>query len=140
MPQSDQSCQHPGQHDQSATSGVGGAPKLAGPAQPFTIEARIIQGTATLILSGELDVIVMPALAGHLTQILASKPRHLIFDMARVTFIDCATARLITRTGQSLPSSGRVLIQQPSAAVRRVLELTGLASHCDIRGRTTNAS
>lgn len=132
MPQTDQSCQQPGQHDQSASSGVGGAPILAGPTQPYAVEASIIQGTATVVLSGELDVIVMPALVEHLMPILASKPGHLIFDMAGVTFIDCATARLITRTGQSLPPGGRVLIRRPSAVVRRILDVTGFASCCDI--------
>jgi anti-anti-sigma factor len=67
-----------------------------------------------------------------LMPILASKPGHLIFDMAGVTFIDCATARLITRTGQSLPPGGRVLIRRPSAVVRRILDVTGFASCCDI--------
>lgn len=128
MPHTDQ----PGQHDQPARSSVGAGPTLAGSAQPFAVEARIIQGTATVVLSGELDVIVMPVLTLHLTRILASKPGHLIFDMARVTFIDCATARLIIRTGQSLPSSGQVLIRQPSAVVRQVLEVTGLTDCCDI--------
>jgi anti-anti-sigma factor len=111
---------------------------MAGQTQPFAIEARIIQGTATVVLSGELDVSVMPALAEHLARIMASKPGHLIFDMARVTFIDCATARLIIRAGESLPSGGRALIRHPSAIVRRVLELTGLASRCDIGGRTAS--
>jgi anti-anti-sigma factor len=132
MPKPDQPCQYLGQHDQPATASVGGAPKLAAPAQPFAIEARINQGTATVALSGELDVTVMTALAEHLTLILASKPGHLVFDMARVAFIDCATTWLITRTGQYLPPGSRVLIRQPSAAVRRVLGITGLASRCEI--------
>lgn len=132
MPQTDQPCQQPGQHDQPARSGVGATPASAGPAQPFAVEARITQGTATVVLSGELDVIVMPALTARLTRILASKPGHLIFDMARVTFIDCATARLIIRTGQPPSSSGRVLIRQPSAVVRQVLEVAGLTDGCDI--------
>jgi anti-sigma B factor antagonist len=132
MPQTDQSYQQPGQHDHPARPGVGTSSTPAGPAQPFAVEARIIQEAATVILSGELDVIVMPVLAAHLTRVLASKPKHLIFDMAKITFIDCATARLIIGTRQRLPPRSRVLIRQPSAAVRQVLEVTGLADNCDI--------
>lgn len=122
----------PGANGHPAPPGVGVPPMPAGAAQPFAVEMRIIQGTATVILSGELDVTVMPALAGHLTRLLASKPGRLIFDMAGVTFIDCATARLITRTGQSLAHGGRVLIWRPSAVVRQVFDITGLTSRCDI--------
>jgi anti-anti-sigma factor len=107
-------------------------PMSAGPAQHFAVEVRVIQGTALVVLSGEADVTVTPILAEHLRRTLASKPGHMIFDMARVTFIDCATARLITWTGHFLPPGGRVLIRQPSAVVRRVLDLTGLASCCDV--------
>jgi anti-anti-sigma factor len=102
------------------------------PDQPFAVEARIIQGTAIVVLSGESDIVVAPVLAERLTQILASRPRQLIFDMARVTFIDCATARLITLAGQSPALGGRVLIRQPSAVVRRVLDVTRLVGWCDI--------
>ncbi|HEY1915474.1 MAG TPA: STAS domain-containing protein [Streptosporangiaceae bacterium] len=98
---------------------------------PFP-EGPASHDNATVVLGGDLDVIVMPALAEFLTQILASKPRHVIFDMAMVTFIDCATARLIIQTGQSLPPTSHVVIRQPSAVVRRVLGLTRLGSCCDI--------
>jgi anti-anti-sigma factor len=60
------------------------------------------------------------------------KPRHLVFDMSRVSFIDCAAARLITGTGQHLPQGRRPIIHSPSRAVRRVLELTGLDARCHV--------
>lgn len=132
MPQADQPCPQPGRRGQPCTSDVGGASRAAEPPQPFSVEAHATQKNVTVVLMGELDVIVMPALAKHLTQILAGQPEHLIFDMATVTFIDCATARLIVQAGQALPSDGRVLIRYPSAVVRQVLDVTRLASCCDI--------
>jgi anti-anti-sigma factor len=131
MPQTEGSGQYPGQRDQPATPGDG-SPMVAGPAQPFAVEARMSQGTATVVLGGELDVIVLPALAEHVTRILASQPSRVVFDMAGVTFADCATARLIVWAGHSLPPGGRVFIRQPSAVVRQILDLTGLAGHCTI--------
>jgi len=88
--------------------------------------------TVIVLVSGAVDVTALPALGEYLARALGSQPAHLIVDMGGVTFIDCATARLIIRAGQSLPPGGRVLIRRPSAIARQVLDLTGLARHCDI--------
>jgi anti-anti-sigma regulatory factor len=37
----------------------------------------------TVVISGELDLLSTPSLAEHLDQILASSPRHLVFDLSR---------------------------------------------------------
>ena len=42
-------------------------------------------------------------LAEKLTQALDKGPERLIFDMAGVPFIDCASARAIVVAGQALP-------------------------------------
>ncbi len=60
-----------------------------------------------MVISGELDLLSTPSLAGHLNQILAGGPRHLVFDLARVSFIDCAAARLIAGTEAFLPDDRR---------------------------------
>ena len=66
--------------------------------------------------------------------ILAAKPRHLVFDMARVTFADCASARLITHAGR-YPTAGREpLVKDPVPVVRRIFEVAGFADHCEMTG------
>jgi anti-anti-sigma factor len=87
-------------------------------------------GTTTVVISGELDLTVMPPLAKQLARVLAGNPQQLVFDMARVGFIDCASARLIAGTGRSLPDGRRPVIRNPSPAARRILELTGLDARC----------
>ena len=104
------------------------------PAPPVVIEAAVSAGTATIVISGELDAATMPPLARRLAQILADRPQRLVFDMAGVGFIDCAAARLIAGTGRYLPAGRRPVIRRPSPAVRRMLELTGLAAHCETDG------
>lgn len=84
----------------------------------------------TVVIRGDLDLCSTPSLAARLGPVLASRPRRLVFDLARVGFIDCAAARLITSTSRSLP--GRPVIRSPGPLVRRVLELTGLDSRCEI--------
>jgi anti-anti-sigma factor len=90
-------------------------------------------GTATVVLSGELDLTVVPSLAAHLEQVLARKPRSLVFDMARVGFLDCAAARLVAGTRPSLPGGRRPVLRRPGPEACRLLELTGLAADCEIQ-------
>ena len=94
----------------------------------------MVTGTVTVVLSGELDLTVVPSLAAHLEQVLARKPRSLVFDMTRVGFLDCAAARLIAGTRPSLPGGRRPVLRHPGPEAGRVLELTGLASDCEIQG------
>ena len=88
------------------------------------------------MISGELDLLSTPSLAEHLDQILASSPRHLVFDLSRVSFIDCAAARLIAGTEAALPGDQRPVLRRAAPAVRRVLELTGLDARCELDAGT----
>jgi anti-sigma B factor antagonist len=97
-----------------------------------TIRTDEAAGTATVVISGELDFTSAPFLAEQLAPILARKPRRLVFDLAQVGFIDCASARLIVGTGQNLPDGGQPVIRRPGPVVRRILELTGLDAHCQV--------
>src|ERR1700730_6641562 len=99
-----------------------------------TIEVKADQGTTTVLISGELDLVTMPFLAEHLTLVSRAKPRRLVFDMARTDFIDLRSARLIARAGQWLPDGRRPVIRRPAPGVRRILELTGLDAYCEIEG------
>lgn len=101
------------------------------PAQPMTVELEFKHGMATVMISGELDLITMPLLSERLSLILRQKPQQLILDMARTSFLDCGSARLIVGAGHLLPG-GRLVIRHPSRAVRRILELTGLDADCQI--------
>ncbi len=116
-------------------SGACDAAELAAaPPPPFGIEVRLDRGTAAVVLSGELDFLAVPVLSESLMPILAAKPRHLVFDMARVTFADCASARLITHTARYLTGGGEPVVKDPVPVVRRIFEVAGFADHCEITG------
>jgi anti-anti-sigma factor len=111
-----------------------GPPDPAGPAQDgrVTIEVEARQGTTTIVVSGELDLVTMPYLAAQLALAVQDRPGRLVFDLSGTHFMDCGSARLITTAGQWLPGGGRPVISRPRPGVRRVLELTGLDAHCEI--------
>ena len=95
---------------------------------------RLRDGTATLILRGDLDLASRPLLARRLAQVLAGKPQRLVFDLARVGVVDCGTARLIAGCSRDLPGHARPVIRSPAPLVRRMLELTGLDARCEVLG------
>jgi anti-anti-sigma factor len=99
-----------------------------------SIRPELAGGTATLVITGELDLISVPELTWHLEQLLAQLPTgapgRLVFDLTAVPFIDVATARLISEATQSRPAAGPPVIRRPGPAVRRVLALTGFDALC----------
>jgi anti-anti-sigma factor len=94
--------------------------------------AVVIDGTVMAVLSGELDAGTRRPLAHLLRQIAQVKPERIIFEMSGVSFVDCASMRLIADAGLSLPRGTRPVVKDPRHVVRRVLELTGLDALCDI--------
>jgi anti-anti-sigma factor len=71
-------------------------------------------------------------LARRLAETVERQPLRLVFDMAGVGFADCASVRLIVGTGRSLPDGNRPVISRPRPVVRRVLQVTGLDTLCDL--------
>jgi len=115
----------------------GDRPRPRAPRQPhFSIRPELAGRTATLVITGELDLTTVPALTWYLEQLLAQlpaqAPSRLVFDLTRVLFIDVAAARLISEATQSRPAAGRPVIRRPSPGVRRVLALTGFDALCVI--------
>ena len=60
-------------------------------------------------------------------------PSRLIFEMAAVGYLDCASARLIAGTGRWLPDGVKPVIVSPSPLARRVLMVSGIGALCDFR-------
>jgi anti-anti-sigma factor len=123
-----------GQRRQPYTPDARDAAESAGPPQPFAIEVHLDRGIATVVLSGTLDLLAVPVLSERLRSVLAAKPRHLVFDMGRVTFADCASARLITHAGRYLTAGRKPVLRDCVPAVRKIFEVTGFADHCEMTG------
>ena len=107
-------------------------PPRGGRGRQLSVRQELTEGTATVVITGELDLTTTPALARHLEQILAQGPRRLVIDLTHVTFIDVAAARLISGATGLRPGTGRPVLRRPSPEARRVLELTGLDALCEL--------
>ena len=85
----------------------------------------------TVLLQGEFDVTTEGTLVASLERIHQRGPSRLIFEMAAVGYIDCASARLIASTSRWLPPGVKPVIISPSPLARRVLEVSGIGALCE---------
>ena len=107
---------------------------MPGPALGF--EAMVVGcRTIIVVLSGDFDVCNTAALADHLAEVAAYRPRRLVFEMAEVSFMDCASVRLIVGVRRSLPEGTRPVISNSPLVVGRVLHILGLDALCDLTGQ-----
>ena len=97
-------------------------------ARPPVFEATVTGETVTVVLCGDFDVTTEVFLSDRLERIRARRPRRLIFEMAQVTFMDCASARLIANTSRWLPADIKPVVSCPSPIVRRVLQASGIGA------------
>jgi anti-sigma B factor antagonist len=82
-------------------------------------------GAAIVTVSGELDISNAATLQEAVASITAKRPERLIFDLSGLRFMDSAgIAVLIDAAGKV----NAVRLRDPSPAVRRVVELTGLTN------------
>jgi anti-anti-sigma factor len=100
----------------------------------WSIEIDVTGTYATAVIAGDLDVTAALPLQRQLRPIVDARPRRLSIDAAGIGFIDCAATRVVVDAGRSLPPGRKPVIHSPSPAMRLVLRLTGLASHCEIAG------
>ena len=97
--------------------------------QHLAVHTRFSEGTAAVIISGELDFCTAPALQHALSEVADRGPERLVLDLAEVTFIDCAAARVLVAASRALPNGRKAVIRRPSRMVDRVLQLTGMSAY-----------
>ncbi len=129
----DQTCLEPGQDRLPRSSARTSAVGAWAPPPPFGVHAAVNRGTATIVLSGELDLTAVPVLSRQLAAALAGAPRLLVFDLAEVTFVDCAVGQLIAQASWCLPGGRKPVLSGPAPAIRRLFELTGFAGWVELR-------
>lgn len=81
------------------------------------------------VLAGEIDAHTAPDLEEALRARLAEH-RSAQLDVSQVTFMDSSGLRvLIGATNDSRTRGGDIILRSPTAVVRRLIEISGLADH-----------
>ncbi len=98
---------------------------------PFSVDVAWTRNTATVAISGEVDVATAPELDECLVEVVTNRPDWLVVDLAALHFIDCSGAAVLERARDALVTAGsRMVLRSPNRLARIVLRLTGLEGLC----------
>ncbi|MGX4694142.1 STAS domain-containing protein [Streptomyces sp. JNUCC 63] len=96
---------------------------------PLSVEVTLPrEDVALLTVEGYLDVDTATELQAHLANQLHHGRRHFLLDLSGVPFMDSSGMNIILRVYQEVRDRpGSVHIIDPTPAVRRILDLTGVS-------------
>lgn len=90
-------------------------------------------GVAVFVLDGEVDPLTSPMLQRCIDDTLDDGCQQAVLDMAGVSFVDSAGLRVIADTHRRLhDAGGSLVVRRPSAGLRKLLTVTGLADHVTV--------
>ncbi len=94
----------------------------------FRVEMRREGETATIVVSGELDLASGPQLEAELERVFTPQTRLLVVDLRGLEFMDSTGLSILVRGHQRLTSEGCEMgLVRGSSQVQRLLDLTGVA-------------
>lgn len=92
-------------------------------------EQNEVNGTKVLDVSGEIDVYTAPQFKEAVNHILDSGQKHLIINMAGVTYMDSSGfGTLLSATKRIRPEGGTVSLVKVNSAIDRILRITRLST------------
>ncbi|MFI6857632.1 STAS domain-containing protein [Streptomyces sp. NPDC050416] len=96
---------------------------------PLSVEVELPREDVALItVDGYLDVDTATEFQAHLANQLHHGRRHFLLDLSSVPFMDSSGMNIILRVYQETRrTAGSVHVINPTSAVRRVLDLTGVS-------------
>jgi anti-sigma B factor antagonist len=101
------------------------------------LEISPLPGVVGLRLDGELDLATAPLLKEALVDLGSKREVHL--DLALLTFLDSSGVHAIVALAQSLDGNRSVVLVNPSTAIMRCLEITGIDKHPAVEIRQEDA-
>lgn len=84
-------------------------------------------------LSGDLDAHTAPQLDDAVDRLLATGADTIVLQMGAVEFVDSSGLRCMIRARHEGDGERTVVIEDPSAATLRLLEITGMGDEFTIR-------
>ena len=89
-------------------------------------------GTAAVTIRGEIDIATAPQLRGLLTQLVDAGSRRIVLDCRGLEFLDSAGIGVLVAARQRMGDDGELVLESPAPHVRKVLEITGVASYLSV--------
>jgi anti-sigma B factor antagonist len=91
------------------------------------IQNEQLVGRTGVTIMGEIDMSNSSVLGDHLTGVVEAEKKDLVLNLAQVAFIDSTGLAVLISARRHLGLFGRSLVlEAPSDAVSRILEVTGL--------------
>ena len=98
------------------------------PLEPFRLTINYAADHAVVGVRGEIDLQTAPELAAVITSVIDRGHLSVVVDLAETTFMGVAGLRIIEAATDRLgPSRNGLSLRAPSAQIRRLLDITGLA-------------
>ncbi len=90
----------------------------------MTIEKKIGNDTATLIVSGRLDTQTAPELENELDAVLANL-KELTFDFTNLEYVSSAGLRVILKAQKTMNQQGSMKLTGVNDSIMEVFDITG---------------
>ena len=90
----------------------------------MTIEKKINNESATLIVSGRLDTQTAPELENELDSVL-SGIKELTFDMTNLEYVSSAGLRVILKAQKAMNAQGSMKLTGVNDSIMEVFDITG---------------
>jgi anti-sigma B factor antagonist len=96
-------------------------------------------GSPVLAVTGEIDLSSAARFARELATLLDDESNTVRVDMSAVTFIDSSGVRELLAAQREADATGtRLVLANPSAACRRVLEISGVLTEFAVEGKPSS--
>ncbi len=100
---------------------------------PFTVERQLSNGTARILVRGELDMETGPRLDQEIREIEAQRPEVLVLDLRNVSFFDSTGLQLVLDADVRAREEGRRFVVLPgNGEPLRILELAEVADRLQL--------
>ena len=90
----------------------------------MTIEKKIYNESATLIVSGRLDTQTAPELENELDSVLSGL-KELTFDFANLEYVSSAGLRVILKAQKAMNAQGSMKLTGVNDSIMEVFDITG---------------
>ena len=90
----------------------------------MTIEKKINNDAATLIVSGRLDTQTAPELENELDAVLSGL-KELTFDMTNLEYVSSAGLRVILKAQKAMNAQGSMKLTGVNDSIMEVFDITG---------------